>query len=115
MTEEEENEILARAEEVKRQRNARYLEKAKAVALRLKNGTAFEEPELIYAAFARCDCGAGYAYPKECGFGGYWECSEILKRTHNKEAKHSPQLPFSFYEVKSEDQPSARGATTRPK
>lgn len=88
---------------------------------------------LTYAAHARCDCGAGMAYdpaakgdpnsplmlerqgPKQ------WECSDILRfNTYTadeqmavKAATHTSPLPFAFYEVKSENQPSANGATTR--
>lgn len=94
---------------------------------------------LIFAARSRCPCGAGLAYdpagasggyPDESkgekndsvfvgGFGGYWDCSAILLGTaipngQPGAVKHEGQLPFSFYEIKSENQPSANGATTRP-
>lgn len=73
---------------------------------------------LIFAAFSRCDCGAGLAYDPVGASGdifkGYWECSKILLGTASTEVKHSPQLPFMFYEIKSENQPSAGGYTTRP-
>lgn len=87
---------------------------------------------LCYAATARCHCGAGMAYdpfgksggypeqgendsPFVGGLSGYWDCSAILLGTANPSVKHEDQLPFAFYEIKSENQPSAHGATTRPK
>lgn len=70
--------------------------------------------ELIFAAFSRCPCGAGLAYPEGIGPHGSWDCSAILMGTASKE-EHTDRLPFTFYEVKSERQPSANGATTRPK
>lgn len=93
---------------------------------------------MIYAASSRCPCGAGLAYdpagasggyppPGEKSdsvfvgsHGGYWDCSSIILGTApNKDqpgsVEHIGKLPFAFYEVKSENQPSAYGATTRPK
>lgn len=75
----------------------------------------FTDEELRYAAIARCPCGHGMAYPKD-GFStmhGYWDCSAIWKGCADPDVKHESQLPFAFYEIKSEDQPSAHGATTR--
>lgn len=78
---------------------------------------------LVYAAYSRCPCGAGMAYDpcfedeKSVFVGalsGYWDCSAILLNTANTDVKHTAQLPFAFYEVLSEDQPSANGSTTRP-
>jgi hypothetical protein len=48
------------------------------------------------------------------------DCSDILTgRALMKDPEckvlHSGKMPFAFYEIKSEDQPSANGATTRPK
>ena len=79
----------------------------------------YTDEELRYAAHARCECGAGFAYPKNTRdtklIDMAWECSDILtgRAPLNKEIIHSASLPFNFYEVKSEDQPSANGATTR--
>jgi hypothetical protein len=75
--------------------------------------------ELTYAATARCPCGAGLAYDDTCvqdPFNGpsYWDCSAILLGTADRDAQHTDRLPFAFYEIKSEGQPSALGATTRP-
>ena len=83
---------------------------------------------LVYAATARCECGAGMAYdPLEQGSGplngpSQWNCGDIVRyetlppdqQEIVKGRVHSPVLPFSFYEVKSENQPSANGRTTRP-
>lgn len=45
-----------------------------------------------------------------------WFCSEVLKKSNRAIAfsgKHDV-FPFSFYEIKSEKQPSANCRTTRP-
>jgi hypothetical protein len=74
---------------------------------------------LIYAATARCPCGAGLAYEKGTGRNGAWDCADILLKKalplgHEGYKEHTAVLPFVFYEIKSELQPSAHGATTRP-
>ena len=79
-----------------------------------KNHEAFTDADLIYAATARCSlCGAGMAYPKGCGPNHQWTCSNVLKNIGTD--KGHTALPFAFYEIKSENQPSAQGETTRPK
>lgn len=86
------------------------------IELCLQNKGKFELDELRFAAFSRCECGAGLAYPKNIGIHGSWYCSAILLGDVDAiKIMHSAPLPFTFYEVKSEDQPSANGATTRPK
>lgn len=79
---------------------------------------------LVYAAYNRCPCGAGLAYDplgedEGSVFNGplsnYWDCSAILLGNAKKDVQHTGKLPFAFYEIKSEQQPSANGATTRPK
>lgn len=85
------------------------------------------DADLRYAATARCQCGAGLAYaPKDPGdprlpFKGpsAWDCSDILtgravEKGQPGSVQHSDIYPFAFYEIKSEDQPSAEGRTTRP-
>lgn len=73
---------------------------------------------LIYAATARCMCGAGLAY--EPGKSTMqWDCSKILlgeaiPRGQEGSVMHDDVYPFVFYEIKSETQPSAQGQTTRP-
>lgn len=73
-----------------------------------------KEIDLVYAAYNRCPCGAGLAYPRNCGMHHYWDCSAILTGKADEKVEHTAQLPFMFYEIKSEQQPSANGATTRP-
>lgn len=78
--------------------------------------TKYSDDELIYAAYSRCPCGAGMAYVKNPSSDmRYWDCSNILKGIADVKVMHTGELPFAFYEVKSENQPSAYGATTRPK
>jgi hypothetical protein len=74
----------------------------------------YKETDLVYAAYNRCPCGAGLAYPVNIGMRGYWDCSAILTGKADAKVQHTAQLPFMFYEIKSEQQPSAGGATTRP-
>lgn len=78
----------------------------------------FKPNELVFAAYTRCKCGSGIAYPKNIGVWGSWYCSDILmgKAITGKESKiHDSSFPFNMYEIKSEDQPSANGQTTRVK
>lgn len=92
-----------------------YVQRSKRFQKRLQENPIFAAEELVFAATSRCSCGAGLAYPKECNSGHYWDCSEILMGIAKKEVKHTDQLPFAYYEVKFENQPSANGMTTRPK
>lgn len=72
---------------------------------------------LVYAAHTRCPCGLGIAHRTDAqpyGDTAYWDCSGILLGTADDTVKHTAKLPFVFYEIKSENQPSANGATTRP-
>lgn len=95
--------------------------------LNIKPKYPFKDSELIYAATARCECGAGLAYPPNAEpeedsvfkYWDYWDCSAILKgeaipQDQEGAVKHIGKLPFTFYEIKSENQPSANGVTTRP-
>ena len=92
---------------------------------------AYTDGDLVYAAFARCKCGAGMAYLKNIGGRGFWACSAQLTHRAKEDEREvlfgrelfsadDPQLPhsfglsFAFWEIKSEQQPSANGATTRP-
>lgn len=80
--------------------------------------------KLTYSAYSRCSCGAGLAYGKmtvekdsafNYPYNGYWDCSAIIDGTADKNVQHTAKLPFQFYEIKSENQPSANGSSTRPK
>lgn len=81
------------------------------------------EERLIFAATARCDCGHGVAYDptgKVATDNGSpfrspsaWECSAILLGIASDRLKHCEPLPFAFWEIKSEGQGSASGASTR--
>lgn len=93
---------------------AARLERERLIEHRAETGQVFTSEELKYAAHSRCHCGAGLAYPKDMGIHGWWDCSAILTGTADDTVKHEARLPFAFYEIKSEDQPSANGATTRP-
>lgn len=80
--------------------------------------------KMTFAASARCKCGAGIAYDATCveepfRIPSYWDCSAILLDDAIPSGlpgavEHTGRLPFAFYEIKSENQPSANGATTRP-
>lgn len=85
------------------------------------------EKDLVYAATVRCPCGAGMAYvpgrpsspDSPFKYADAWDCSDILLGRavplgEPGAVQHSDLLPFAFYEIKGENQPSARGATTRP-
>ncbi len=70
--------------------------------------------DLVYAATARCRCGAGYSYPKlDKDPGGQWICSAVFLGAQAG-SEHDAAKPFAFWNIKSDDQPSANGQTTRP-
>lgn len=85
----------------------------------------FKDRELIYAATSRCPCGAGLAYSSKdedptLPYKGpsAWDCADVLTGRAIKSGQPGAVAhglyPFALYEVKSENQPSAQGATTRP-
>jgi len=79
----------------------------------------FTIDELVFSAEARCICGAGLAYPDNSGIQGSWYCADILlgkalPKSNSDSKQHSGAYPFSFYNIKSEGQPSAESKTTRP-
>lgn len=77
----------------------------------------FKPADLIYAATQRCRCGAGLAYPRYAepfGPTANWDCSAILTGTARTDVVHEDSLPFAFHKIKSEQQPSGNGASTRP-
>lgn len=99
--------------------------KAKAQELRREELKAQPLADrLVYSAYSRCPCGAGLAYDpcfedKDGVFvgplSGYWDCSAILLGVADPSVQHTGKFPFAFYEIKSEKQASASGASTRPK
>lgn len=96
----------------------RFAARSRHVEIRIEAGSQFGDSELIYSAYARCQCGAGLAYPKDIGPHGAWMCSAQLKG-HDvgidiHAMDHDPARPFTVWEVKSERDYSAHGATTRP-
>lgn len=119
----EADKLEAQAKELRKEAHGERLEEGRKRPL---------AERLCYAATSRCPCGAGLAYDPFGASGGhpekgendspfvgvlsgYWDCSAILLGTQAPPPmKHTDQLPFSFYEIKSENQPSAHGATTRP-
>lgn len=115
------DELEAKEKVVKEKLHRIWDGKAEVVKSRLKQAKQgkgdFQLDELIFSAGARCEgCKGGLAYPKDIGMHGSWYCSEVLLgRAPTLEAgKYHDELPFMFYEVKSEQQPSANGYTTRP-
>lgn len=85
-----------------------------------KEAKVYQDRELVYAAYARCQCGAGLAYPRGIGIRGSWDCSDILtgraiQSGHEGSVMHDDRYPFTFWEITSEQQPSVNGATTRVK
>lgn len=87
---------------------------------KLKNTAVADR--LVYAAYGRCPCGAGLAYDPlledensvfKGPLSGYWDCSAILLGVADQSVTHTGKLPFAFYDIKCEKQPSANGANTR--
>jgi hypothetical protein len=91
----------------------------------------FTDKELLYAATARCRCGAGLAYPHDTETAlqfRSWICSAVLKGQTDGEKAYAPpflsivvtegkhdQLPFAFYKVREESSVNNTGGwTTRP-
>jgi hypothetical protein len=90
--------------------NQYWKEQNDAFEKRLKENPIFKENELIFSATARCPCGAGLAYPKNCTPHHYWDCAAILMGNDDKSVTHTDQKPFAFWKVKSE----SKDFTTRP-
>jgi hypothetical protein len=109
--------VLKLAKDIEQRRTSEYVKQGEVVAKRIADhGKPFTDDELRYAARSRCSgCKAGLAYPLGIGIQGAWYCSDWLTGRNDARTtgKHD-QFPFTFYEIKSETQPSAHGATTRP-
>lgn len=76
----------------------------------------YTDLELLYAATARCRCGAGVAYPldhDDAARRAAWMCSSVLKGT--EEPSQHEEFPFAFWKIREETSINNRcGATTRP-
>ena len=122
MTIEQLNEIVKHGSEASSELGKRHIAEAEATEQRINAiikgdfNQKYTDDDLIYAATSRCQCGSGFAYPKGSGMHGKWVCSSILKAEEKAlpPTNHSGDMPFAFYSVKDEGQPSAMGATTRP-
>jgi hypothetical protein len=72
---------------------------------------------LVFSAKERCECGAGLAYDRKASHP-VWDCSAILlgdallEAGERGVANHRSQC--AFYDVMSERNRAADGATTRP-
>jgi len=112
------DEILARAREIERQRSDARVTEARTVEARVQallagRGEPFALDELRYSASARCPCGAGLAYPLKVGLRGCWDCSAILTGTADVAVMHTDRKPFAFWSIRSEGEGDHDG-TTRP-
>lgn len=83
---------------------------ARIEELRLAGGSA--PPTLVYSARTRCLCGAGLAYPE--GDTMVWSCSRVLLEGDDG-LMHDVPFAGGFMSVISEQDPRARGDTTRPR
>lgn len=116
ITEEEYAAAVAQKDAAQEIINAYHEEQRQAFDVRLATNTPFTDDELRYSATTLCPCGHGMAYPKGCTPGHYWDCSAILKGIEDRGVKHTDKLPFSMYDIKSENE--YRGTTRgvfRPK
>lgn len=114
MTREQDDAVLAQAQEIERKRSEEYRAKAEATERRLNGeGEPFKDEDLVYSAGARCQCGAGMAYPADTSMNGAWHCSAWLK---TRTGEHSASMPFAFWSVRSESQIARNNGlvTTRP-
>jgi hypothetical protein len=71
---------------------------------------------LVFSAKERCDCGAGLAYDRRSG-RPVWDCSAILlgdAMLAGERGAADHRIPCGFYDVLSERNRAANGASTRP-
>jgi hypothetical protein len=72
---------------------------------------------LVFSAKERCECGAGLAYDRRSSTP-VWDCSAILLGdallVAGERGVIGHRTPCSFYEIVSERNRAADGATTRP-
>lgn len=81
----------------------------------LKGKSFYKDDELRFSKTTLCPCGFGLAYPKGCGGNHYWDCAGVLKGTADKGVEHCGELPFVFYDIKSEDEERTTRGIFRPK
>lgn len=114
----EEDQILEQAAAITKRRESEFWSKGKDIDEAAMTGSRkFTNEELVYTAIGRCVCEHGLAYPKNSSPRGNWICGALLlsgERSKDVLQNHSPAYPFPMYSIKSEQQPSANGATTRP-
>lgn len=73
---------------------------------------------LVYSARERCACGAGFAYDSRNLRRADWDCSAIIlgdalfSAGERGAVDHS--APCQYFDLVSERQPAAMGASTRP-
>ena len=119
MTEDQLRAVVDTGKQAEQELSRRWTREAEAVEARVNRvlrgdaSAAFKPNDLRFAAYQRCACGAGMAYPIGCGTKGAWHCSAILRGAASRERVHSGPQSFQFCEIKGENQPSANGATTR--
>lgn len=81
-----------------------------------RGGRASLLGRLVFAAKARCDCGAGFAYDKRSA-RPVWDCSSILlgdALLAGEASVSAHSRPCEYFELVSERAPAAHGASTRP-
>lgn len=117
----DEKAIIAEAKKLSESAAAKQQE-----AYDLRDARERERPlkdRLVFSAYTRCHCGHGMAYDPLNEVGrdesspfkmvDRWQCSAQLLGIADDNLIHSVALPFTFYELKSENTPSAGGASTR--
>jgi hypothetical protein len=76
---------------------------------------AYTDDELLYSADARCNCGAGLAYPLKRDDAmriTAWTCSAVLK---GAAPQSHESFPFAFWKIREETSiNNHHGGTTRP-
>lgn len=71
------------------------------------------QSDLVYAASARCFCGARLAYNRNLRAHRVWMCSALLLEEEEPETKHTDPLPYAKYKILSELQTGEERKTTQ--
>lgn len=100
---------------------------AEALGIRQRTWEPAYKDGLIFSSTSRCrKCGSGLCYPqdpkiqrnRDDDLAGTWWCMDayfaLLAKDKTFPYREHACFPFTFYEIKSEEQPSACGSTTRP-